>query len=165
MFGDDGEGDDLLPDDEIAPHLHPPRNPWQTDDPEEGDISNFHFTRTGPTRFNVQATITRSVSPQGAQGGMAPGSIGGFMSMLNGLVGTAAQPQGQRPPQGQGDGLFSGPNQNQEQSAFNEANNQGAQGQPQFRTGRFTYHGGARLFPRDANNPQPRVEPVDDIAK
>ncbi|KAI4649637.1 hypothetical protein J4E93_003957 [Alternaria ventricosa] len=164
MFGHDGDDSDSLPDLEHAPpQLNPHHNPWQTDDPEEGDISNVRFTETGPGRYNLQATVTRSVSPQG---GMAvPGSIGGFMAMLNGLTGAAMQPQVQQPRQqpGQGEGLFSGagpggPNQ----SAFQESQNQGHEGGPQIRGGSFTYHGGARLFPGNANNPG-RAEPVDEI--
>lgn len=158
-------------------HQHMQRNPWANDDPDEADISNFQFTPTGPGRFRVQATVTRSVSPQVLQGGFAPASIGGFMSMLTGLAGAsaagAARPQGQQQEQsqhqtqGQEEGSFPGLSQNQAQSAFQEAQarSQSPPGLPQFRTGRFTYHGGARLFPRDANNPQPRVEPLDDITK
>jgi E3 ubiquitin-protein ligase RNF115/126 len=136
-------------------HDHPP----QTDDPEEADISNFHFARVGPGRFNVQATITRSVSPQELNDATAPGSIAGFMSMLNGLTRAAGQPQGQPQGQGrgQGEGLFTG--------AGGEAQGQGQEGtQPQVHTGRFTYHGGARLTPR-TDGPGMRVEPVDDISK
>lgn len=148
-------------------------HPLVDDDPDETDISNFHLTPTGPGRFRVQATMTRSVSPQAIQGGIGPATIGNFMSMLTGLAGAAvgggAQQQGQRqgPPQGQGAGLFSGPGQDQNQSAFQEAQARSTSppGQPQFRTSRFTYHGGARLYPRDDSNPQPRVEPVDDIAR
>jgi E3 ubiquitin-protein ligase RNF115/126 len=167
MFADDdGDGNQSMPDLEEAPrYSHPHHNPFANDDPDEGDISNLHFTQTAPGRFNVQATITRSVSPQQfrAAGGMAPASIGGFMSMLNGLTRAAAQPSGQQ-ARGQGEGLFSAPNQNQthDQSAFQAAQ---GQGQPNIQTSRFTYHGGARLFPRDANNPEPRMEPVDDITK
>ncbi|KAF1850765.1 uncharacterized protein K460DRAFT_272924 [Cucurbitaria berberidis CBS 394.84] len=159
MYGDDSDSLPDLVEGSSLPFGH--FNPRQTDDPEEADISNFNFTQTTPGRINLHATITRSVSPQGLQAGMAPASIGGFMSMLNGLAGVAGRPQGQT--QGQGEGLFSGPNQTQNQSAFQESRAQGAAGQPEVRTGRFTYHGGARLFPRDANNPEPRIEPVDDI--
>lgn len=173
MFANgEGDDDDSMPD--LEEHArNPHHNPWQNDDPEEGDISNVQFTQTAPGRYNVQATITRSVSPQQfrAAGGMAPASIGGFMSMLTGLAGTAlgAQTQ-QRPQQGQGEGLFSTPDRGQaqsagqEQSAFQEAHNQNTS-PPQFRTTRFQYHGGARLFPRDSNNPEPRMEPTDDLTK
>jgi hypothetical protein len=172
MFADDdGDDNDSMPDlEETSPNTHPHHNPWANDDPEAADISNLQFTQTAPGRFNMQATITRSVSPQQfrAAGGIAPASIGGFMSMLNGLTRAAAQaqPQGQQ-PRGQGEGLFSGPNQNQnqDQSAFQEARGQATGAQPRVQTSRFTYHGGARLFPRDLNNPEPRIEPVDDITK
>lgn len=149
------------------PHAHQhQQNTSQHDDPEEADISNFAFTQTAPGRFNVQATITRSVSPQALQGGMAPGSIGGFMSMLTGLAGATAtaRPQGQQPgaQQGQQQGEQAG--QNDGQTAWQEASTTNEDGTTtRIRAGRFTYHGGARLYPRDANNPQPRIEPVDDI--
>jgi E3 ubiquitin-protein ligase RNF115/126 len=165
MFADGGD-DSSMPDlDDTVPGLDIP-NPYAYEDPEEDDISNLHFTQTAPGRFNVQATITRSVSPQQfrAAGGMAPASIGGFMSMLTGITRAAGQAQGQQ-SRGQGAGLFSGLNQDQRQPASEEARGQGGDGQPRVQSSRFTYTGGARLFPRDANNPEPRVEPVDDITK
>lgn len=174
-FDEDEPDDDPMPG-LLDPHMFSAHNPGASDDPEEGDISNYHFTQTAPRRFNVHATITRTVPPQALQGG--PASIGGFMSLLNGLVGTAVrppgQPQGQAQNQGQSQGQGQGTESGQaagsennqdrgDQSAFSESRNQSTDGR-QFQTGRFTYHTGARLFPRDANNPQVRVEPVDDIA-
>lgn len=164
MFGNDGDnGDDEMPGLEyVPPHPNPNQYPAAADDPEEADISNFNFVRVGPGRFNVQATITRSVSPQDLRG-MAPGSIGGFMSILNGLTGTGLQQgqapgqgQPQRQPQGQGEGLFSGAGR----SAYHETQGQ----DPGTHTGRFTYHGGARLSPRGDGQGM-RVEPVDNISK
>lgn len=161
MFGHDGDqDDDDMPDlDHAPPRLNPHQNPFAADDPDETDISNFNLVRVGPGRFNVQATITRSVSPQGLGVANAPGSIGGFMSMLNGLTRAAVQGQqpGQGQPQGQGEGLFSGAGQ----SAYQEAQ---GQGQPHTHSGRFTYHGGARLAPR-GDGAGMRVEPVDEISK
>lgn len=161
MFGDDGDDNESMPDLEQTPaHINPQlnlqHNPWQSDDPEEGDISNVRYTQTAPGRFSLQATYTRSVSPQTA-------SIGGFMNLLNGIVGTAVRPQGQTLGSSQPSGPTAGQNQNE--SAFQEARGQGAEGQNPLRTGRFTYHGGARLYPRDANNPQPHIEPVDNLAE
>lgn len=163
MLDQDSDQDDDMPDVEFAPpRPNPAQHPAANDDPEEADISNFNFVRVGPGRFNVQATITRSVSPQDLQR-MTPGSIGGFMSILNGL--TRAGLQGPAPvqdqsqqqqPQTQGEGLFSGAGQ----SAYHEAQGQ----EPGTHTGRFTYHGGARLSPR-GDGPGMRVEPVDDISK
>lgn len=165
LLANDDSDDDSMPDlADHPPHMHHTYNPWQSDDPEEADISNYHFTQTAPGRFNIQATITRSVSPQVLQGG--PASIGGFMSLLNGLVGTAVRPPGS--DQGQTQGQTNeehGADRDQDQggqSASQETNHQSTD-TPPIRTGRFTYHGGARLFPRDATNPQPHVEPVDDI--
>ncbi|CAE7027812.1 hypothetical protein P3342_006052 [Pyrenophora teres f. teres] len=163
MFGHDGDDTNSLPDLEDAlPHLHQ-HNPWQSDDPEEGDISNVHFIQTAPGRYNLQATVTRSVSPQG---GLAPGPIGGFIAMLNGLAGAALRPQGQA--QGQAEGPFSrsppGDGANPNQSAFQESQNQGAERGPQMHGSRFTYRGGARIFPsaRDGNAAG-RAEPVDEM--
>ena len=87
------------------------------------------------------------------------------MSMLNGLTRAAIQGHGQplgqgQPqarPQGQGEGLLSGAGQ----SAYQEAQDGG---QPATQTGRFTYHGGARLTPR-GDGAGMHVEPVDDISK
>lgn len=164
MFNRDDLEDDDMPDLHHAPlHPQPHQNPHINDDPEEADISNFNFVRIGPGRFNVQATITRSVSPQGLGAAVAPGSIGGFMSMLNGL--TRAAVQGQAPGQGEsqaqaqgrGEGLFSGAGQ----SAYQESQEGG---HPATHTGRFTYHGGARLSPRGDGSGM-RVEPIDDISK
>jgi fission 1 protein/division protein 1 len=159
MFGHDGDhGDhDSLPDlEEAPPFPHPHHNPWLNDDPEEQDISNVHFTQTAPGRYNVQATIHRTVSPQG---GTAPGSIGGFMALLNGLTGAATQGQGQ--PRGQGEGLFPGAAPNPDQATGQESEGQGTAGGPHFR--RFTYQGGAR-FTQDGNGPV-RSQPVDEITK
>lgn len=152
-----------MPDLQVAPlHQHPNHNPWGSDDPEEADISNLRFSQTAPGRFNVQATLTRSVSPQMITG-TAPGPIGGFMQMLTNLARVSGQTQDQQ--WGQGEGLFSGQTDGQSHSAHEEAESESGRRQPQPRTGRFIYHGGARLYPRDANNPGPRIEPVDDISK
>ena len=88
------------------------------------------------------------------------------MAMLNGLAGGAARPLGQPhgPPQGQGEGLFSGAGPGSNQSAFQESQNQSTEGGPRMQGGRFTYHGGARLFPRDGNN-LGHTEPVDEMTK
>lgn len=161
MFGHDGDQDESMPDLEDAPpsRLDTHQNPFANDDPEEADISNFNFVRVGPGRFNVQATITRSVSPQGLAAANAPGSIGGFMAMLNGL--TRAAVQGQAPGPGQPRGQGEGPSSGTGQSAYQEAQ---GQGHPGVHSGRFTYHGGARLAPRGDDSGM-RVDPVDDISK
>lgn len=88
------------------------------------------------------------------------------MAMLNGLTGAALRPQGQQQGsgQGQGEGLFSGPGSNANQSGSQDAANQGADGGPQVRGGRFTYHGGVRILPRDLNSAG-RAEPVDELTK
>jgi E3 ubiquitin-protein ligase RNF115/126 len=147
MYAEEVDDNDSMPGLEDAhSHLDPRHNPWATDDPDEEDISNVRFTQTAPGRLHINATITRSISPEqfraGGGAGMAQGPIGGFMSMLNGLTRNAAQ-QGQQ-PQGQ-----AGPNQNQNQSAFQEARGQGQDGQP--RVSRFTYTSGAQMNPDQEN--------------
>lgn len=161
MFGHDGDDSDSIPGFGQGQTRNPHHNLSQNDDPEEDDISNIRFVQTAPGRYNLQATVTRSVSPHG---GMPPGSIGGFMAMLNGLTGAGLRPQGQQqtPGQGQGEGLFSGPGTNRNQSAFHESQNEGTEGGPQIRGGRFTYHGGVRLFPPGGNGAG-RAEPVDEL--
>lgn len=160
MFADDDDigGDESSMSDLERNRHNPHHNPW-IEDPDEGDISNLHFTQTAPGRFNVQATITRSVSPQQfrAAGGMAPASIGGFMSMLTGIARAGAQQQMAQQARSQSPG--------QSQSESQETRGEGAEGQPRVHASRFVYHGGARLHPRDTNNPEPRIEPVDDITK
>ncbi|EUC46333.1 hypothetical protein COCMIDRAFT_93178 [Bipolaris oryzae ATCC 44560] len=164
MFGHDGDESDSIPGFGQGQPRNPQHGSSQNDDPEEDDISNFRFVQTAPGRYNLQATVTRSVSPHG---GMPPGSIGGFMAMLNGLTGAGLRPQGQQgqqqtPGQGQGEGLFSGSGTNQNRSAFHESQNDGTEGGPQIRGGRFTYHGGVRLFPPGGNGAG-RAEPVDEL--
>ncbi|KAH8723648.1 hypothetical protein GQ44DRAFT_620018, partial [Phaeosphaeriaceae sp. PMI808] len=152
MYPDEDDDDNQsMPNLEDALPPHRPQNPW-ADDPDEGDISDLHFTQTAPGSFNVRATITRSVSPTEfrAAGGMGPASIGGLMSMLSGIARAGAQQQ-----------LQQGQDPDQSQAAGQETRSEGTEGQTRAR---FIYHGGARLHPRDANNPEPRIEPVDDIA-
>jgi E3 ubiquitin-protein ligase RNF115/126 len=151
ITGHDGDDSDSLPDlDEVPPHLHPHHGPWQSDDPEEGDISNVQFIETGPGRYNLRATYN-GPAPQD------PNSLGGFAAMLNGLVAGALQP-GQGPTQGQGAGLFSGAGH----TAAQEPRGTSAAGGPRVSGGRFTYHGGAHAFPRNGNNPA-HTEPVDEM--
>lgn len=170
MFGHDGDDSGSLHDHGEG---HPHHYPSQNEDPDEDDISNFRFVQTAPGRYNLQATVTRSVSPHGP---MPPGAIGGFMAMLNGLAGAGLRPQGQQQSsgqdqsqgqsqgQGQGEGLFSSPGSNSNQSTSHESQNQGTQGGPQIRGGRFTYHGGVRIFPPDGSSGG-RAEPVDELTK
>jgi E3 ubiquitin-protein ligase RNF115/126 len=138
-------------------HLLHHYNLWRenNDDPEEGDISNFQFRQLGPGRFAMTGTMYRTVSPgnmnQGGVGSPSPGAIGGFASMLNSIIGGArAMPQNQDGQDGQG-----AQGQGMPTSGFGQT------------TGghRFTYTAGARLHPRDPNNPGPHLEPVDELNK
>jgi E3 ubiquitin-protein ligase RNF115/126 len=84
--------------------------------------------------------------------------------MLNGLI-VGGGAQGQALAQGQGQGLFSGvPGTNRDLTAPQHSRDESAAGGPHVSGGRFTYHGGARLFPRDGNNAA-HAEPVDEITK
>lgn len=161
----DGDDDDM-PDLEDAPHahhFHPAHlNPFAGqghDDPEEGDISGLQFRQLGPGRFAVTGTMYRAVSPSGqarnggGAGNAAPGAIGGFASLLSNILGGGP---GRPPPMEYGD-----------------HQNQGAEGQNSSEAGsgttpgghRFTYTAGARLYPRDADNPGPHMGPVDELNK
>jgi hypothetical protein len=161
---DDDDDDEIMRSIEEAPPgtLHPfhNHNPWRdnNDDPEEGDISNFQFRQLGPGRYAMTGTMYRTVSPgnlnQGGAGNPGAGAIGGFAAMLNSIIGGArAVPQNQDGQDGQG--------------------GQGAPGQGLPTSGfgqtpgghRFTYTAGARLHPRDPNNPGPHIEPVDELNK
>lgn len=146
------------------------RNPWREhNDPSESDLSNLQWRQVGPGRFAVTGTIHRTMSPdEFARGGGAaaihgPGAMGGFAALLNSIVGGGGG--------GGGGGPFGGAGA--PQSPRGEHNAQDAEGQGMPRSGsgttpdghRFTYTAGARLYPRDANNPGPRMGPVDDLSK
>lgn len=154
----DGSDDDVsMPSLEDLPPRHPlhplsDHNPWaDADDPDDSDISTMRFQNVGPGRYHVSATIHRTVSPValGGRGG-GPNTIGAFTSLLGNLL------QGARPP-----GQSPGQPPNQTGEGQGSESRSGQDGQPHVH--RFTYSGGARLHPRDANNPEPRLEPVDDI--
>jgi hypothetical protein len=141
------------------------RNPWREhDDPSESDLSNLQWRQVGPGRFAVTGTMYRTMSPdEFARGGGAaaihgPGAMGGFATLLNSIVGGFGGAPGAtgapQPPRGEQD-----------------AQNAEGQGIPRSGSGttpdgrRFTYTADARLYPRDANNPGPRMEPVGDLNK
>ena len=140
------------------------RNPWrENDDPPEDDISNLQWTQVAPGRFAVRGTIHRTVSPADfARGGAGngPGALGGFASLLNNIVGGALGGAG-APQQQQAQGQPHG----------EQGQNPQAQNTSQTRSGtlpgggRFTYTSGMRITPRDANNPGPYVQPVDELNK
>lgn len=165
MFGHDHDDDESMPSLESAPHDHPlhHHNPWRNnDDPDEGDISNFQFRQLGPGRFAVTGTMYRTVSPAdfGRGAGNGPNTIGGFASLLNNIIGGVRSGQQNQGNQG---------NQGNQENQGNQG--EGGQSIPEARSGttpgghRFTYTAGARLYPRDANHPGPRMEPVDELNK
>ncbi|KAF2258700.1 hypothetical protein CC78DRAFT_98760 [Lojkania enalia] len=146
-----GHGDDHEPmpdrDDDPRPHPLHHHNPFRDPgDPDEDDIDGFHFQRLGPGRFAVTGTIHRSFSPQQlGRGDGGAGLLGGFASMLNGIIGGHRGPQ--QGQEGQGD-------RGQTTEGHDTPDNRGH---------RFHYTSGARLMPRDPNNPGPHAVPVDDI--
>jgi E3 ubiquitin-protein ligase RNF115/126 len=148
----DDDGGSMPSLEEAPPNMHPLRhhNPWQDDDPDDSDISTMRFQPIGPNRFHVSATIHRTISPAAfGQNGNGPNTIGGITSFLTSLLqGQGARPAGQQQDPAGEDQRDTGSRPSQD-------------GQPHVH--RFTYSAGARLHPRDANNPEPRLEPVDDI--
>lgn len=169
---DDSDGDDdaSTPSlEEPPPHNHPllaGHNPWRDhDDPEEGDISNLQFRQIGPGRFSVSATMYRTVSPTDLRHGAgATGAMGGFAQMLNSIIG-GGRAQNQDQTQGQNQGQTQGTQGEGQDQNTGETRGptMGLSGSGVLPGGhRFTYTN-ARLYPRDAENPGPRVEPVDEL--
>lgn len=151
MFGDEHDDDDgSIPSLEEAPRGVHSHSGWaHADDPDEGDISTMRFQNIGPGRFQVSATIHRTISPVSlGPNGNGPNTLGGFTSFLTNILQGARQGQQQNQ---------TGENQGSSGPAPN------ADGQPHVH--RFTYTAGARLHPRDANHPEPRMEPVDELNK
>ncbi|KAJ4354159.1 uncharacterized protein N0V89_005892 [Didymosphaeria variabile] len=164
MYGHEHTDDDdgSMPSlEEADPHsLFRGHNPFRAvddDDPEEADISqmpqfqNTRIQNTGPGRYHFSATIHQTIPLSGAaygQNGNGPNTIGGITSFLSNLISNAGamRQQGQAEA-GDGQGR-STPRPDPE-------------GGPHVH--RFTYSSGARLHPRDSNNPGPRLEPVDGL--
>jgi E3 ubiquitin-protein ligase RNF115/126 len=165
--GHDTDDDESMPSlEEIDPHsVLRDHNPFRAaddddDDPEEADISqmpqfqNTRMQNTGPGRYHFSATIHQTIplpGPASGQNGNGPNTIGGITSFLSNLISNA----GMMRPQGQaeaGDG---------QGGSAPRAGPEG--GDPHVR--RFTYSSGARLHPRDGDNPGPRLEPVDGLNK
>jgi len=151
-------------------HQHPPplhglhnHNPWaNAADPEEQDINNFHFTRNGPGSFTFHGTFYRTIPPRTAgehntaapPGAPAAPLVQNFTTMLQNILGGAAG--NARGP----------PDPTAHLPAGSPLGSPGGTPQPgPFgpNHGRFTYNATARVSPRDANHPQPHVEPLDDI--
>lgn len=129
------------------------------DDPEEADISqmrlqNTRLQSTGPGTYRLTATMSRTIpfsAASLAQQANTPNAIGSIASFISSVM-AGGNAQRQEQPQGEaGDGQGgsaprSGP-------------------PPHVHRHTFTYTGGARLHPRDSDNPGPRLEPVDDLNK
>lgn len=150
---------------EAVPQQNPfqDHHPWRdAPDPDEGDINQFRFQRTGPGRVSITGTFYRTYNPRtGIQGGFTPQNDGpqqqlqqNFTSMLSGILGAAARAgssaQQNGPPPIPG---------NRPNIQFQQPQQQG-QGGP-----RFSYSSTARILPRDAHSPQPHVQHVDELDK
>ncbi|EON63618.1 hypothetical protein W97_02846 [Coniosporium apollinis CBS 100218] len=149
--------DDLLP---HPPHPHPfhDHNPWpDAPDPDESDLSGFQLRQTGPNTVSITGTFIRTGTPQELFGSRQAPGFGdplsqNFATMLQGIVGGNAninvRTRSPRP----------GEDDNRDRSQ------QGRGDRPDSpNSRRWTYSPGARLHPRDANHPQPHLEPVDDL--
>ncbi|KAF2456234.1 hypothetical protein BDY21DRAFT_372834 [Lineolata rhizophorae] len=145
------------------PHLH---HLHDVPDPEEDDLNRFTIRRTGPGNFTLSGTFVRSIpprarSPGGSAHDMPPGMAGianNFGTMLQSILGGAPNQQrppdmGSPPPQGGAAGDERGSPPPPDAGGGGGGNGGG---------GRFAYttH---RLYPRDANNPQPQMQPVDEL--
>lgn len=140
-------------------HHNPFRAADDDDDPEEADISqmpqfqNTRIQNTGPGRYHFSATIHQTIplsGPAFGNNGNGPNTIAGISSFLTDLLlrnGSTRQQGPAEPGDGQG----------------GSSPQSGPDGQPQVH--RFTYSSGARLYPRDGDNPGPRLEPVDGLNK
>ncbi len=165
---DDDEGDE-----QPAHMRHFP--PWgEPPDPEDGNIDHFEWRSNGPGNFTISGTVYRNVNgpPAGMPPGLPPAHVGqhpifqDFSTMLRNITGNNLRPPAQTPD---------GPNNNNHNDNSNHHRSSSMPGRPEaLRHGgqtengpgggpRFTYSSTARLFPRDANHPQPRFEPVDDL--
>jgi hypothetical protein len=133
-------------------------------DPAEDDIGNFQFREVGPGRFTMTGTVYRTISPSGRQeqvrdgggGHHGPGLGGALGTLLSSLIGAGSRSQSQTPGQ-TGDQTTQG-----QEGQSTQASTPGG---PQIHTHRWAYTPGARLHPRDTNNPGPPMEPVDELSK
>lgn len=166
VHADDDDNDSMPSLEDPSPTLPPGiLNPLRgaSDDPDEEDISRLQFRQVGPGRFAVTGTYVRTMpaSPPPPPGGNpGTGLLGGVASIISSLIGG-------------GRNTHQGPTgaPNADSSTQNPA--AGGQGTPGVASfsgttpggHRFTYTAGARLHPRDPNNPGPFVEPVDELQK
>lgn len=157
----DDDGDSLPGLEEADPYSvlrdHNPFRAAEDDDPEEADISqlpqfqNTRIQNTGPGRYHFSATIHQTIPYPGTAPGQAGnGAIGGgISSFLSNLITNAGMMRQQQAEAGDGQG--------------SSALRSGPDSAPHVH--RFTYSTGARLHPRDGDNPGPRLEPVDGLNK
>ncbi|KAB2573113.1 ubiquitin-protein ligase [Lasiodiplodia theobromae] len=143
--------------DEPNPFAH---NPWNAPDPEEGVPDPIHgfppgirLQRNGPNSYSITGTWsttfggprgqTHNHGEFGEPNAFVNPLFRNFATMMQGITGASQRP-----------------------------NEHGEEGQPgsstreETRSGsgpHYTYTSTARLFPRDANNPGPHVEPTDSL--
>lgn len=172
--------------DEMADRRHPlhDHNPWaniNAPDPDEDDISDMQWRRTGPNRMSFQGTFTRTMTPrqlleaQRQQDGGSP-LMDNFAMLLGNILGGRPQgppggPQGwPQEPQAQLDQRSAFENPNQIRSAPGTGPEPGGRGpRVSVRVGGgqgFTWTTTMRhttLNPRDPNHPQPQGQNFDDL--
>ncbi|KAK8217304.1 hypothetical protein M8818_001557 [Zalaria obscura] len=154
-----------------TPAFHPlhGHNPWgeqNAPDPDEDDISGFEWRSNGPNgvRFTGTFRTVASPGPHGYPrmegGGQNNPMMLNFANMLTGILG--GRPPGGIPQQG--------PTPAQAHMEQERPRSAPGDGPPNV----HVHHGGGpgirwtattstRLFPRDANHPQPQGQPFDEL--
>ncbi|KAI9811863.1 MAG: mitochondrial membrane protein [Pycnora praestabilis] len=157
-----------------APNAWLDHSPWagqgHDPDPDDGDIDHVEWS-SGPNSITYSRRMTYRSSTPRSGGGTTRGNlpatpiIGDFQSMLQGML--APQQAGNvRGPLRGANGRFSRPSdRSYPGSPLQEGPERSGLGHPaqQGMGGRDTYHELPGLWPRDANNAQPQVGPVDDL--
>ena len=143
-------------------------NPWTEDvgDPDEGDIDQLVHGSSPDGSMQFTRITYRSTPARGlGQGNMDPASMpvmNDFQRMIHGFLGqpgpgfAPSRPQATSP---MALDAFGAPGRSV--GPFSPALFPGA-GPPRV-AGQFTYTSGGQLWPRDANNAQPAVDPVGDL--
>ncbi|OJD34482.1 ring finger domain protein [Diplodia corticola] len=164
----DPRDDHLDPEDEFEEEANPfaLHNPWNAPDPEEGVPEpiqgafppGIRLQRNGPNSYSITGTWSTSFggarSPLENQGEFGEPNafvnplFRNFASMMQGIAG--GQPRANHGEQEHGE------SEGQPGSSAREETRSGS-------GPHYTYTSTARLFPRDANNPGPHVEPTDSL--
>ncbi|GME42725.1 Zinc finger RING-type protein [Neofusicoccum parvum] len=140
-------------------HQH---NPWNAPDPEEGVPDEagippgIRLQRNGPNSYSITGTWSTSFGgPRGQT--HTHGNVGDPNALVNPLFRNFAQMM---------QGITGAPPPRGEQQQGQGETQPGSSAREETRAGsgsHYTYTSTARLFPRDANNPGPHVEPTDSL--